>query len=147
LRQILVGRPDGDFLDPRVGIGEARRGCQGIVGFELDHRPHGDAHRGERFFQRVELGAQRGLDSCAGLVAGPQAIPERFDHVIGRDAEMSRTALDHLQHRLEHADDGAERTVYALIEAPQAVEMPKELVGAVDCVNDHAALCRGGARA
>ena len=45
--------------------------------------------------------------------------------------------LDHLQHRLQHADDGAERPVLALGEAAQAVEVAEQLVGAVDEVDDH----------
>ena len=32
------------------------------------------------------------LDSVAGLVAGPEIVAERFDDVIGRDADMRRAA-------------------------------------------------------
>jgi len=51
-------------------------------------------------------------------------------------------AIDHLQHRIEHADDGAERAVFAFGETTQAVEMAEELIGPVDKVNDHEALLR-----
>jgi hypothetical protein len=51
-------------------------------------------------------------------------------------------AIDHLQYRIEHADDGAERAVFAFGESPQAVEMAKKLIGPVDKVNDHEALLR-----
>ena len=47
-----------------------------VVGFELDHRPHGHAHRGERCFQRMKLGPQRRLDAIAGLVLVPQLVAE-----------------------------------------------------------------------
>ena len=41
------------------------------------------------------------------------------------------------------ADDGAERAVRSLMETAQPVKMAKQLVRAVDNVNDHAPLCRG----
>ena len=50
---------------------------------------------------------------------------------------MGGALLDHLQHAVEHADHGAIRPVGAFGEAAQAVEMPEELVRAVDEVNDH----------
>ena len=64
-------------------------------------------------------------------------VSERFDHVVGRNAHMRRAVFDHLQHALKHADHGAERTVLALVEAPQPVEVAEELVRAVDEMNDH----------
>jgi hypothetical protein len=47
--------------------------------------------------------------------------------------------LDHLQYRVQHADDGAKGTILALIEATQAVKVPEQLVSAVNQVNDHGA--------
>jgi glycogen operon protein len=61
--------------------------------------------------------------------------------VIGCDADVSRSALYHLEHGLQHACHGAERTILALVEAAQPVEMPEQLVRAVDQMNDH-----GGSR-
>ena len=75
-----------------------RRRSERVIGFELDHRPHDHAHRRERLFERMELREQRGLDACAGLVAGPEPIAKRFDDVIGRDAEIGGAVLDHLEH-------------------------------------------------
>ena len=69
LREILVGRPDANFLHALVGRGQRRCGSQRVVGFELDHRPHDYAHRGERFLERMKLLPQRRLDAVAGLVA------------------------------------------------------------------------------
>src|SRR5678816_4574996 len=60
----------------------------------------------------------------------------RDSHVIGRDAEMRGALFDHLQRRVQHAVHGAERRVLALVEAPLTVEVPEQLVGAVDEVND-----------
>ena len=85
----------------------------------------------------MELREQRRLDAGAGLVAGPEAVAKRLDDVIGRDADVRRSLLDHLQHRLQHADHGAEGPVLPLREAAQAVEVAEQLVGAVDEVNDH----------
>ena len=56
--------------------------------------------------------------------------------MIGRDAEMGRALLEHLQDRLQHADHGAVRRILALREPAQAVEVAEQLVGAVDEVND-----------
>ena len=93
---------------------DARGGGQRVVRLELDHGPYGDAHGRERFFQRMELREQRRLDAFAGLVAGPQPVAKRLDDVIGRNADVSRAGLDHLQHGLQHADHGAERPVLSL---------------------------------
>ena len=91
----------------------------------------------ERLLQRLELGAERALDAGAGLVAGPEVVAERLDHVVGGDAEMGGAALDDLQHGVQHAGDRAEGLVLALVEAALAVEVAEQLVGAVDEVDDH----------
>ncbi len=116
----------------------ARRRGERIVGFELDHRPHGHAHRGERFLQRMKLRPQRRLDAVAGLVAGPQVVAERLDDVIGRDADVRGAASRSSRSTvLSTPIDGAERLVLALAEAAQAVEVTEQLVGAVDEMDDH----------
>ena len=92
----------------------------------------------------MELRAQRRLDAAAGLVAGPEIVAKRLDHVVGGDADVRRALLDDLEHRLQHADHGAERPVLALGEAAQAVEVAEQLVGAVDEVNDHRAIVASG---
>ena len=50
--------------------GRRRRGRQGIVGFELHHRPDRDAHRGERFLEQRELREQVRVDAGAVLYPG-----------------------------------------------------------------------------
>jgi hypothetical protein len=45
--------------------------------------------------------------------------------------------VDHLEHGLQHADDGAVRTVFALGKPAQAVEVTEKFVGPVDQVDDH----------
>ena len=112
-----------------------------IIGFELDHRPHDNAHRRQRLLKRMELREQRGLDAGAGLVVRPKPITKRLDHVVGGDAEIRVAVLDHLEHGLQHADDRAVRAVHAFVEPAQTVEVTKELVGAVDKVNDHLGQC------
>src|SRR6266704_2936781 len=58
LGEILVDRPDADFLYALiVGCDPCSRGKR-IVGFELDHRPYDDPHGGERLLQWVELREQ-----------------------------------------------------------------------------------------
>jgi hypothetical protein len=110
---------------------------QRVVGLQLDHRPHGDAHRGEGLLQRVELRRQGAIDPGPGLVVGPELVPERLDHVIGGDTEVGGALLDHLQHRMQQAGDRAQRLVLALVEAALAVEVAEQLVGAVQDMNDH----------
>jgi len=66
--------------------------------------------------------------------------------VIGRNADVRCSLLDHLQQGLQHADNRAEGLVLAFVEAAQAVEVPEQLVGPVYNVNDHASLCRGSVR-
>src|SRR5690606_9766126 len=65
---------------------------------------------------------------------------EGFDDVIGGDAQMRGAFLEHLQHRAEHAIDGGMGLVLALVEAPLAVEMAEEFIGAVEQVDDHGSL-------
>src|SRR5690606_16164278 len=138
LREILVRRPDVDLLHTLVGRRDPRRARERVVRLELDHRPHDDAHRVERLLERMKLREQLRLDPFAGLVVGPKIVAERFDHVIRADADVRRALLDHLEHRIQYADDGAERPVAARLEALQPVEMPKQLVCAVDEMDDHA---------
>ena len=56
--------------------------------------------------------------------------------MIGCDAYVRRAVLDHLGDHMEHAGDSAERRI-GFFEAPNAVEVTKQFVGAVDEVNDH----------
>ena len=124
-----------------LGIGGRER-CgrgQGVVRLQLDHRPDRHAHRRQRLLERMELRLQRGVDAGAGLVAGPQIVAERLDHVVGGDADMRRAALQHLGDRAQHALDRAQRRVGAGC-AAGAVELAEQLVGAVDQVDDHSAL-------
>ena len=115
LRKILVGRPDGDFLDLFVLRRDTRSRSERIIGFELDHRPDDNTHCRQRLFERMELREQRGLDAGAGLVVRPKPVAKRLDHVVGGDAEVGVAVLDHLEHGLQHADDGAIRTVPPLL--------------------------------
>jgi hypothetical protein len=93
LGKILVDGPDAHFLDAPIPGGDPCRRRQSVVGFELDHRPYLDTHCFEGLFQWVELGEKDRLDSLAGLVVGPKVIAERFDYVIGRDADMRGALL------------------------------------------------------
>ena len=111
---------------------------EAVVRFELYHRPHRDAHRRQRLFERMELSHQRAVHALAGLVRRIKIVAKRLDDVIRRDANVRRAGLGHLQHRVEDADDRPERRVLTLVEAAQPVEVAKELVGAVDEVDDHA---------
>ena len=115
LREILVRRPDADLLRrrrPPTAIRAAAASASSASSSTIGQTS--DAHVHERLLQRHELGAQRGIDACAGLVARPEVVAERLDHVIGRDADVRRAALDHLQHGVQHAGRGAERLAVRL---------------------------------
>src|SRR6266404_8004603 len=137
LRQILVGRPDGDFLDLLVLRSDMRSRSERIISFELDHRPDDNAHLRECLLERMELREKRGLDAGAGLVVRPKPIAKRLDHMIGRDTKVNAVVLQHLKNGLQHADDRAVRTVFAFVEPAQAVEVTEEFVGPVYKMYDH----------
>jgi hypothetical protein len=103
-------------------------------------------HSGECFLERVELREQCGLDAVPCLIAGPETVAEGLDDVIGRDTDVSRSGLDHLQDGIQHADHGAEGPILALGEAAKAVEVAEQLVGAVYEMNDHALVTRAAAK-
>src|SRR3954447_7791688 len=115
----------------------ARRGGGGerVVRLVLGHRPDGDAHRRQRLLERLELEPQRGVDAGARLVAVPELVPERLDHVVGGDADVRAVLLEVLEHGVQHARGGAVAAVVAA--ATPAVEVTEELVGAVEEVDDH----------
>src|SRR5687768_9764511 len=85
----------------------------------------------------MELREQCWLDAVACLVTRPDTVAKRLDDVIGGNADVSCSLLDHLQQRLQHADHGAERPVLTLGKATQPVEVTEQLVRAVDKVHDH----------
>src|SRR5438067_6153535 len=137
LRQILIGRPDGDFLDLVVLRCEMRGRSERIIGFELDHRPDDNAHRRKRLLERMELREQRGLDAGAGLVVRPKPIAKRLDHVIGRDTDVNGVALQHLKNGLQYANDRAVRAIFAFGKPVQPVKVAKQFVGTVNKIDDH----------
>src|SRR5205085_1103955 len=137
LREILVGGPDAHLLDALVLRREVRRRCQRVVGLEVHHRPNDDTHRRERLLERMKLRPQRRLDALTGLVSGIEVVAKRLDDVIGGDADVCGAAFEHLDDGSEHSRDSAERRVAAL-EPSYAIEMAKELVRAVNEMNDHA---------
>src|ERR1700744_215142 len=57
--------------------------------------------------------------------------------MVGRNAEMGRALLHHLQNGVEHPYHCAKRPVDAFREAPEAVEMAEQLVRSVNEMDDH----------
>jgi hypothetical protein len=53
---------------------------------------------------------------------------------------MRRAFLDHLQDGVKHAHNGAERSIFVLGKATEAIEVAEKFVCAVDEMNDHEAL-------
>src|SRR4029079_1506410 len=57
--------------------------------------------------------------------------------MIGCHTDVGALPFDHLQHTMQHPGDRAELPRATLAETLQAVELPEQLVGAVDEVDDH----------
>ena len=140
LREILVRRPDADLLDALVGARQDARRRRARR--RPRARPSATPRRPSRPARPPADGTARSsarLDAFARLVAGPEGVAERFDDVVGGDADVRGAPLDHLQHGVQHADDRAVRRVLAFVEAAQAVEVTEQLVRAVDEVGYHRA--------
>src|SRR5204863_1054459 len=86
LREILVVGPDANLLDALVSRCEVRSRGEAIVGLELDHRPHRDAHRAQPLFQRPKLRPPARLVPFPGFGVRPGVVAERFNHMVGGDA-------------------------------------------------------------
>ena len=56
---------------------------------------------------------------------------------LARDADVRAAFLDRLQHGVQHAHHGSEGLVFAFVEPPLSVEMPEQLVRAVDQMDNH----------
>ena len=84
---------DHHALHTRIRRRDCRRRRQRIVGLELDHRPDGKPRCRQRLFEQRELRIEIRLDARAGLVAGPELVPERLDDVVGGDADMARALV------------------------------------------------------
>src|SRR5689334_4744026 len=89
----------------------------------------------------MELREQVRLDPGAGLVAGPQVVAKRLDDVIGGDAEVASPALEHAEHRSQDADDRGDFLAVTALLVRHRVEMPEQLVGAVEEMNPQCGCC------
>ena len=109
LGQVLVGRADDDLFDPGVIAAPPWRGrTEGVVGLDLDHRPHGHAERRHASSSHGNCGLQLRVDPRTVLVAGPQVVAERLDDVVGGDADVGGTVAQHAHQRPQHAPGGAD---------------------------------------
>jgi hypothetical protein len=133
LRQILIGRPDGDFstflsFDARCAAeASASSASSSIIGQTTTPIAASASSK------RMKLREQRGLDAVAGLVVRPKPIAKRLDDVIGGDAEVRRRPLSILlQQTLQHADDSAVGAVLSFVNRRKSVEVTKEFVRSVD---------------
>ena len=65
-------------------------------------------------------------------------VAERLDDVIGGDADVRGAAVDHAEHRRQHAAHGADLAAVGFARRRDGEEVPEQLVRAVDEVNVHA---------
>src|SRR5947208_2400540 len=112
-------------------------GGEGVVRFEVDHRPYGHPEGAQRVLEQRELRQQLRLDARARLVAGPHVVAERLDDVVRRHADMRRALLEQRERRAEHAPHGVDLDAVAVEMAGQREVVPEQLVGSVDEVDLH----------
>jgi len=118
------------------------RGCgERVVRLELDHGPDPHAERAQCVLERMKLREQLGLDARARFVAGPEIVAERLDDVVGRDAEVCGAALEHAEDRAQHADDGADFVAVRVGLPRHGIEVPEQLVRAVEEMNSQTLMC------
>ena len=60
--------------------------------------------------------------------------------MISGHADVGGTTFDHLQDSVQYADDSAEGLVLAVVESALAIEMAKQLIGAIYQVDNHEGL-------
>ena len=61
-------------------------------------------------------------------------VAERLDDVIGRDGDVRGAAVDHAEHRRQHAANGADLAAVSIPRGWQRVIVAEQFVGAVDQV-------------
>ncbi len=137
LAEVLVRGADDRLIDALVGGADGGRTGESVVGFDVDHRPHRDPERTEGVLQHRELREQLRVHALTGLVAGPELVAKRLDHVIGRDTDVGRTSFEHHQHGAHNA--ARRRHLHAVrVEVGRNGEVVTEqLVGSVDEVDLH----------
>ena len=109
-----------------------------VVRLDVDHRPYRDAECAQRVLEPAELRQQQRVHAGARLVRRPHVVAERFDDVIGRDAEMGRAVLQHREHRLDDAAGRADLDAVAVeMSRPRRVVLAEDLIRPVDEMNDH----------
>ena len=112
-------------------------GAESIVGFHLHHWPHLEPRRAEDILEQLELAGNAGLDSGAILVPRPHLVPERLDHMVGRDADVGGTFLEQLDHRSEHSTGRPDLSTVCCHMRRCSEVIAKEFVGSIDQVCAH----------
>ena len=120
-----------------VVAGHRRRTGEGVVGLELDHGPHHDPERDQGLLERPGLRPQIRVDAVPGLVARPQVVAERLDHMVGGDAHVRRALAQELQHGADHPPDGGNLLAGRIAVRRRPEEVAEQLVGPVDEVHLH----------
>ncbi len=134
LAEVLVRRADHHPLDPVVRRGHHGGGRHAVVGLVGDLGPHGEPRHLHRHLHHRELGQQLAGHPRRRLVAGPQVVAERLDHVVGRHPHVRRPVRHELEQRAEHPD----RRPLVEVAVVGGEVVAEQLVGAVDEVDVHA---------
>src|SRR5438552_18189738 len=77
------------------------------------------------------------LAAAVDMIARTEPIAKRFTDVIGGHAEVRRAALEHPESRAAHPDDRGDFVAIPVELLRHRVEMPEQLVGAVQEVDFH----------
>ena len=122
-----------DVVGPTVG-----GGGEGVVGLELEHRPHHHPDRPHPLLGQRELVEQLGIHPGAGLVAGVDLVAERLDDRVEGGPEVGDVRLPEQGQRRRHDPVGGAHLPPVGSGAGRRPEVRSEqLVGAVEQVELH----------
>ena len=140
LRKIFVGRADNHAFNTRIGGRSRRAGCQCIVGFEFNHRPDHHTGQPECLLEQWKLRQQVGIDASTSLVARPEIIAERLNHMIGGHGEVRDAGAEHSQHGSHDPSNCGDFTTGIVARGRQRVKVPEQFVRAVNQIDFQAKL-------
>src|SRR6516225_7498473 len=103
LAEVLVRSTNDNLSDPLILCCFRRGRSECIVGLEFDHRPHQHSHRLQRLFENWELREECRIYAFASLIARIKVVSEGLNHMVGRDADVSRSSFNHRENRSKHA--------------------------------------------
>ena len=113
-------------------MGDRGGGRKCVVSFDVHHRPHREARRGQGLFDQIELAPKQRIDTTPVLVGVQHVVAKRLDHVIGGHPYVGCAFLDQLQTSADHASRRRHLTAIGGEVGRHGVVVTEQLIGAVD---------------